>query len=182
MRSMVGYWTVVQLECVHSNVRCGPIVDSCAAESYPHSRQHVVQGQEDDECGAGLARTRLPIAIIRLTRTCGHMSRYGSELGNSADACFAAPPSIITQWVREETGEKTSHYNCSFDAGTDSPEPCERESSGINRQAAVQKCVLRHGKVAEKSGVLERPIRMSRQRTSGRRSGGGSPAGQEYSR
>ena len=35
------------------------------------------------------------------------------------------------------------------------------ELSGANRQAGDQKCVLRHGKVAEKSCVLERPIRVS---------------------
>ena len=33
---------------------------------------------------------RLPIAIIRLRKTCGQMSRRGSELSNSADACFTA--------------------------------------------------------------------------------------------
>ena len=47
-------------ECVHSNVRYGPIAGSCAGYrsvvgGFEH-RQHVVEGQGDDECGAGMSR------------------------------------------------------------------------------------------------------------------------------
>ena len=126
---------------------------------------------------------RLPIAIMRLRKTCGQMSRRGDRNSPIQLTLVSLLTNQSSQVGREETDEKTSHYNCSFDAGTvDRHKPCEREPSGIGREDADQKCVLRHGKVAEKSGVLECSIRMSRQRTCGGRSGGGPPTGQEYSR